>query len=135
MVITGDSYRLGVIKTESRDIDSILSRIKDPDKIRLLHAAMGLATEAGEIVDALKKHIYYGKELDLVNLEEELGDLSWYMAVMIDAMSQLGQTTSFERIWSLNISKLEKRYGDEFSEEAAINRDLDAERKVLENGK
>lgn len=132
---TSELYIDDVLKTESFNLNAILPRMYNPDKIRLLHAAMGIATEAGEIVDALKKHIFYGKELDLVNLEEELGDLSWYMAVMIAVMAILGHCTSFERIWAVNIAKLQARYGDKFSEEAAINRNLSAERKVLEDGK
>lgn len=34
----------------------------------------------------------------------------------------------------VNIDKLAKRYGDKFSEYAALNRDVDAERRVLEAG-
>jgi len=46
----------------------------------MLHMKMGLITEVGELLDALKKHIAYGKELDIVNLMEEWGDAMWYIA-------------------------------------------------------
>jgi hypothetical protein len=39
----------------------------------LLHGGMGVATEAGELLDVIKKHHAYGKEIDLVNLREEIG--------------------------------------------------------------
>ena len=39
----------------------------------LLHGAMGLCTESGEIMDALKRHIFYGSPLDILNIKEEIG--------------------------------------------------------------
>lgn len=41
---------------------------------------------------------------------------------------------SLEDAMDRNIAKLKLRYGDKFSEHAALNRDLDAERAVLEAG-
>lgn len=43
------------------------------------HATAGLVTETGEIFDAYKKHMIYGKPLDTVNVLEEVGDLMWYL--------------------------------------------------------
>lgn len=94
---------------------------------RLLHATLGLMTEVGEIADALKKKLIYGKDLDLVNLAEEHGDESWYMALLVDAIG-----SSFETSWELNIAKLRKRFPDKFEASRALNRDLDAERAALE---
>jgi len=94
---------------------------------RLLHGAMGMITEAGEIIDSLKKHIFYGKTLDKVNLVEEIGDTLWYIAILADELNM-----SIEDIMEININKLRKRYPEKFTQEAALNRDLDAERKVLE---
>lgn len=51
---------------------------------RVFHAAMGLVTESGELIDAYKKHIYYGKDLDRVNIKEEIGDICWYLALAHD---------------------------------------------------
>ncbi len=52
---------------------------------RVFHAAMGLVTEAAELIDVYKKHIYYGKDLDRVNTKEEIGDICWYLALAYDA--------------------------------------------------
>lgn len=60
---------------------------------------------------------------------EECGDLLWYMAIMLDAIG-----VSFEHVMEANDRKLELRYRDKFTNDAANNRDLDAERKVLEDG-
>jgi len=53
---------------------------------RLDHAAMGLVTDVGELVDALKKHKRYGREFDLLNFCEELGDVAWYAALAADVL-------------------------------------------------
>ena len=45
--------------TESINFDDISKRLNNPKMIRILHSAMGASTEAGELLDAVKKHIYY----------------------------------------------------------------------------
>lgn len=120
-------YMTDAVKTESRDFNAMNTRLQDDGIKRLLHAGIGLSTEAGEFLDALKKHIFYGKELDRVNLAEELGDLFWYMAIVGD---ELG--IKFEDVMERNITKLKARYGEKFSEEKADKRDLENERKILE---
>jgi NTP pyrophosphatase (non-canonical NTP hydrolase) len=94
---------------------------------RLLHAGMGLVTESAEFLDALKKTFFYGKELDKVNLKEELGDILWYMAVACDVLG-----TDFEMEMTRNINKLRARYPEKFESHKAENRNLDEERKILE---
>lgn len=89
---------------------------------------LGISSECGEVADALKKHIFYGKELDVVNVAEEIGDICWYLAL---ACNELGM--AFEQdILEVNIAKLKARYGDKFSEHAAMHRDLNKERAILE---
>lgn len=115
------------LRTESGRFPLCEQKYPDGSTDRLLHAGLGLCTEAGEFLDALKKHLFYGKPLDEVNLKEELGDLLWYMAI---AMNALG--TDFNLEMDRVIAKLRTRYPEKFSDEAALVRDLDAERKVLE---
>ncbi len=115
------------IKTESRNFDEIGGRMSEVRNQRLLHAGIGLATEAGEFLDALKKHVFYGKELDTVNLSEEMGDIFWYCALIAD---ELG--VDFSKVMDTNIAKLKARYGEKFTEEKAENRDLTTERTILE---
>lgn len=121
------SYIQDAIRTESTNFTAMNERLNDDGLKRLLHAGIGLSTESGEFLDALKKHIFYGKELDKVNLAEEMGDLFWYMAIVAD---ELG--FEFEEVMERNITKLKARYGEKFSEEKAENRDLDTERKILD---
>ena len=95
---------------------------------RILHAAIGCVTESGEMLDALKKSIFYGKPLDVVNVKEEAGDLLWYLAILFDEIG-----TDFETEMTRVINKLQTRFPEKFTEDNAFNRDLDTERKVLEN--
>ena len=132
--MTNEEYIELVLQTESIDIVAIQNRMNDPLIIRLLHSAAGMSTETGELLDMLKKSIFYGKDIDFVNMEEELGDLLWYVALAIKIMNLLGYATNFEQIQKKNIAKLKARYGEKFSEDAALNRDLDAERKILKDG-
>lgn len=53
---------------------------------RLDHASRGMITEAGEMMDMLKKHFAYGKPFDRVNLLEELGDWMWYVSLATDSL-------------------------------------------------
>ncbi len=92
----------------------VASRLKNPHDIvaditpagaNLLHLAMGIAGESGEIVDAIKKHVIYGKPLDVNNVIEELGDILFYITALCEQVD-----TDIDMVRELNISKLEKRY-------------------------
>jgi len=76
------TYLKGCLRTESPASGIQLFSQEE----RLLHAAMGLCTEAGEFQDQLKRHFFYGTPLDFTNVEEELGDLLWYVSIGLDAI-------------------------------------------------
>jgi NTP pyrophosphatase (non-canonical NTP hydrolase) len=129
-ILTPNEYQKLAELTENQDFDDILVRLSNDQTIRLLHAAQGLTTEAGEFADVLKKWIFYGfygKVLDQVNLVEELGDLLWYIACAANALN-----VNLEDVMSRNIEKLKTRYPSKFTAEAALRRDLEAERRILE---
>lgn len=83
----------------------------------LLHAALGLAGEAGEFVDCVKKHTVYGQALDAKNAKEELGDMLWFVALGCKALG-----ISMGSIAEENIAKLQKRYPGAYSDEHAMLR-------------
>lgn len=119
-------YIENALVTEGQDFDAQRARLTDRN-LRLLHCAMGAATEAGEMLDVIKKAIFYGKEVDTVNFSEEIFDRLWYIALGIHELR-----TSFEAGMDTNIAKLRARYGGKFDAAKALNRDLETERKVLE---
>jgi NTP pyrophosphatase (non-canonical NTP hydrolase) len=95
--------------------------------MNLLHGAIGICTEAGELLDAFKKKLYYGKELDVTNVKEEIGDMMWYVAILMRELN-----LDFDELLQINIDKLRARYPEKFSEANALNRDLKKERDILE---
>src|SRR5688572_14242671 len=107
-----ETYQEQALRTESIDFEAIEKRLQSKQVIRMLHAAIGLATEAGEALDMLKKHIFYGNPLDTVNFAEEIGDSQWYSAIGADAVGK-----ELQNIQGNNIAKLKVRYPDKFTEE------------------
>lgn len=89
-----------------------------PWKAHLDHMAKGMAGEAGEVVDAIKRHTVYNKELDVENVKEELGDTLFFMQGI---MREFGWT--FEDLMEANMRKLGQRYASgTYSDEQAQNR-------------
>lgn len=91
----------------------------------VLHAALGLYTEATEMLESVLATLQ-GKSFDSVNAFEECGDCEWYLAMFYRA---LGRTPEEAR--TANIAKLQARYPDRFSGVQAVQRDLDKERAIL----
>ncbi|WP_454735436.1 MazG nucleotide pyrophosphohydrolase domain-containing protein [Cupriavidus necator] len=164
-----------------------------PRDEQIQHAQLGLVTEVGELADAVKRHVIYGKDLDITNFVEEVGDVMWYVNLLVDQLaihprvisrlieesfgeetgemtlvtqvlltaSITGALASYQELeenpqamlavvieglvhllkrfdrkldeaMEANVNKLAKRYGDKYSDYAALNRDVDAERAGLE---
>jgi NTP pyrophosphatase (non-canonical NTP hydrolase) len=106
----------------------VSQRLGDKAHTELLHAQLGITTEAGEFADVIKKYLFYGRAIDRINLIEELGDLTWYIGLAIQAID-----STWGEVFKANIKKLAARYPERFKEHDAIYRDLEKERKVLED--
>ncbi len=89
---------------------------------QLLAAVLGIAGEAGEIVDHLKKHRYHGHALRPDRFVEELGDVLWYCAALADALE-----VSLAEVATRNIDKLHQRYPDGFSVAASLHREEESQ--------
>ena len=124
--MTNSDYLKFQETTESKNFSEIQQRLTE-ENVRLLHAAIGMVTETGEIQDQLKKYIFYGKPLDKVNLKEEIGDSLYYTALMCNV---LGLT--FEEVLERNVEKLQARYPKGFTQKDAVERNLEVERAILE---
>lgn len=92
-----------------------------------IHMIFGMATEVGELMDAYKKNIAYKSKLDLINVQEEIGDIMFYIASFCRM-----NNFDLDKIIEKNVKKLESRYPENFTEEKANNRNLKKERKILE---
>lgn len=93
----------------------------------VLHAILGTFTEAGELVEAAMKTLFNGETFDVVNFQEEMGDVAWYRAIGLAAVGQTIEDNDTQ-----NIDKLVKRFPEKFDEGQALNRDLVAERVTLQ---
>ena len=88
-----------------------------PQYEALTLGGLGIAGEAGEVADHIKKVVYHQHPLDTAKLAEELGDALWYVAYLCDA---LGLTLG--EVMEANIAKLRARYPDGWSAERSRNR-------------
>ena len=82
----------------------------------MILGALGLAGEAGEYADHVKKYLYHQHPANREKALGELGDILWYLTY---AARRWGSNLS--EIASLNISKLQERYPQGFQSERSIN--------------
>lgn len=87
------------------------------DDADLMHAALGLAGEAGEFADCAKRYLVYAKPLDRVNAIEEVGDILWFCAL---ACNTLG--VNMADVAAKNIDKLRERYPEKYTDQLAADR-------------
>lgn len=126
-VIFLDQYQDLAFRTAPRDPASYpeyLQRIEPPEVKELvlrrwdLHTwTLGLAGEAGEFADYLKKVDGHGHAEDLKVEKKELGDVSWYSAAIARVRG-----FKFSDVATFNIKKLMARYPNGFEKERSLNR-------------
>ena len=84
----------------------------------LMNGCLGLAGEAGECCDLLKKHRFQdGREIR-EKMIDELGDVLWYISEAAAAFD-----IWLDQIAEHNIEKLRKRYPEGFSAECSLHRE------------
>lgn len=93
------------------------------EQLMKLHCALGVAGEAGELADNIKRECIYGKAPDRANVIEELGDIMWYVQATMNLYGILPG-----EVFQGNADKLSKRYVElKYSDKAAIDR---ADKKI-----
>lgn len=96
--------------------------------IDILHAIIGKATEAGELLELLMNSLATpGVPFDQTNFVEEIGDGFWYDSIGLEAVG-----SNFDDATNRNNRKLRTRFPDKFNEAEAVTRNLGAERTQLE---
>jgi len=78
---------------------------------------LGLAGEAGELIELFKKYKYHNHTLDYSKVIKEAGDVYYYLATLC---YHLGMPLS--DVAERNIEKLRARYPDRFDPELSRNR-------------
>ena len=87
-----------------------------------------LSYDIGLLQDLVKKNIAYGKEIDEVEEKRILASLKDTLYHTFIS-NKLNQSEYLQK----NIDKLKARFPEKFTKEKALNRDLNAERKILES--
>lgn len=127
--LAGDMASLGDIETQAladwaRELDAncvtslnayqhfagVTANEKLSFQTNLAVLALGVAGEAGEVADHIKKHLGHDHELDRDKVIKELGDVLWYVATLSNALG-----VTLQQVAQRNIDKLKARYPDGFS--------------------
>lgn len=86
-------------------------------ELMIVWCAVGLAGEAGEVVDNIKKAIFHQHGLNQTELAKEIGDVLWYVAGLCTTLGiDMGQ------VMQENIDKLLKRYPNGYNPGDSKNR-------------
>lgn len=72
------AHTIYTLKQYEREVERLLGSHENEISVY----ALGLAGEAGELIDLLKKHWGHKHELDVEKLKKEAGDVFWYIAAL-----------------------------------------------------
>lgn len=103
-----NEFQQEVMRTFNKDL---------PENEALAMVGMGLAGEAGEVVDELKKVLFHKKTFNKEKVIEELSDILWYCGALAELLG-----TNLEAVFDINSDKLRKRYPSGFDAEKSNNR-------------
>lgn len=79
--------------------------------------SLGLAGEAGEVIELVKHNIMHKESIDLEKLAKEIGDVVWYCSALATAYG-----LDFDTITRLNLAKLEHRHQGSYSTKSSEER-------------
>ena len=110
-------------KTTMRWDEYILksARTVNPDlttEQQISNAIFGLHGELGEVTDLLKKHLYQGHTISKDRLDEEIGDVMFYLAWLCRLYK-----VDLETVLHQNFIKLYKRYPEGFDVIKSVERE------------
>ena len=119
------TWYLAIIGREmDLDYPQLIVKTKNDNPMKLV---LKIVKNTCKLLDMMKKKLYYNKPID-ENLFKTITSL-----VMLDVSDYMNTyDIDIEKSFDVNIDKLRARYGDKFSSERAINRDLETERNILE---
>lgn len=99
--------------------DFVFSRMNKALTVKdaLVNYSMGLAGEAGETANLIKKHRFHGHAMDVAELVEELGDVMFYVQALCNILD-----IDIIEVMLHNARKLSIRYPKAFSSKESIER-------------
>lgn len=93
-----------IIEEHGEMVVATRNPLLNPSQV-LSMSCLGLAGEAGEVIELVKKHLYHGRSLDANQLELEIGDILWYLHSLCEATG-----ISIERAFERNTDKILDRH-------------------------
>jgi hypothetical protein len=102
-------------------------RLNEHDTCTLFHAICGWVTESGELMKMFIECLLQGQPFNRENVIEEVGDGSWYTALFAKWLGW----GSLIPIFRGNYNKLIERYGKQWSQKGALERDTNAEMQAM----
>ena len=108
--MSADEYQRQAARTLIAALDAEYTN----HEIMLVWNALGLAGEAGEVADTVKKAVFHQHGLERDELIKELGDVLWYVAALCSKLD-----TPLSEVMERNIAKLKKRYPEGYSADAS----------------
>lgn len=114
--------------TFSRDIGDCVVDRQTAQLSRLTQGewAIEASKSANRALDLVKKTLFYNKPLDEIAINAHVSRLMFCLYKIT-----YESNWDIELIRKANLAKLAKRYGDKFSDIAALNRDTEAEMKAM----
>lgn len=114
---------------EQRKSWSLLEKYILPKRTPILKTLSNSTISASNLIDIMKKGIFYGREIDPVKFESFMVEVMIEMIALLDLAGY-----DYEEAMDINIKKLQKKRfkAGKFTEQEAIVRNLDEERKTLE---
>ena len=100
------------------EYQELASRTANSHRGEIVNYALGIAGEAGEVADLVKKASFHGHCIEKEEIAKELGDVLWYLSNLARLAG-----VDLEDVAVMNIEKLKKRYPEGFSTEASQNRE------------
>lgn len=89
--------------------DAVRTALVNDELPPLWYLALGLAGEAGEVANLIKKFERHGKAFSADAVADELGDVLWYLAVAAKAAG-----LTLDEVAAKNVDKLRARYPEGF---------------------
>lgn len=80
-----------------------------PANAGFVNFGLGLAGEAGEVIEIIKKGAFHGKDVNLDDFRKELGDVIWYISALCTTVG-----LELEDVATHNIEKLKARHPQGF---------------------
>lgn len=108
-----NDYQIKAMQTEPAEMSK---------KDNLALCGLGVAGEAGEVAELIKKHLYHPHVMIIeADIIDEMGDVLWYLAFLAEVLG-----TDLETVARANIGKLLARYPQGFPKQT-LDTELDSE--------